>query len=138
MDFVQKFTGLIVSRFQNINPEKEGAKINVASNVKNEIKIITLPDAVFQLWDEFLERHASEDLINPETCMTYNLAQSFSPKSCSLKREFFKHLGHFTDEDLKIFVQHLLGTSLNRKLVFPKLSINKPKSVVIHHHTASD
>jgi hypothetical protein len=138
MDLVQKFTGLIVSRFQNINPEKEGAKINMPSDVKNEIKIITLPDAVFKLWDEFLVRHASGDLINPETLITYNLAQSFSPKSCSLKREFFKHLGHFTDEDLKIFVQHLLGTTPNRNLVYPKVSVNKPKMVVINHHTASD
>lgn len=59
-------------------------------------------------------------------------------KTCSLKREFFKHLGHFTDEDLKVYVQHLLGKTPNRELIYPKLSVQKPKSVILNHDTASD
>jgi len=135
---MQKFSPLIVSRFQNINPEKEGAKVNYITDVKNEIKIITLLDEIFKLWEEFLERHSSGDLINLETCLTYNAAQTFHPRSCSLKREFFKHLGHFTNNDLRVYVQHLLGTSPDRELVYPKVFVSKPKLVISGHHTAAD
>jgi len=53
-NIMQKFSALIISRFQNINPEKEGARVNYITDVKNEIKIITLPDDIFKLWEEFL------------------------------------------------------------------------------------
>lgn len=134
---IQKFFGLIVSRFQIINLKQEGAKVKHIQDVKNEIKIITLLVDIFGLWEEFLERHNSRHLINPETRLTYNSAQSFHPKSCSLKREFFKNLKHFTAQDLWIYVQHLTQTTPNRALLYPKFSVTKPKSVIVIHHTAS-
>jgi hypothetical protein len=40
-------------------------------------------------------------------------------KNFTLTREFFKHLGHFTNEDLKVFVQHLLGKTPDRTCPYP-------------------
>jgi len=34
----------VIERFQNINPEKDGASIKGSADLKNEIQIITLPD----------------------------------------------------------------------------------------------
>jgi hypothetical protein len=36
----QKFTDLIIRRFQNINPDKEGSTIRVAIDLKNEMRIM--------------------------------------------------------------------------------------------------
>jgi hypothetical protein len=100
---------LIVNRFQCINPEKDGGIVRGISDKKNEVKIITSPDETFELWKEFLEKHSTGGLINPDILARFNQAKNFKvTKNFTLAREFFKHLGHFTDEDLKVFVQHLL------------------------------
>lgn len=109
---VQKFLDQIVIGFWNNSIEKIGSKVKFIPKVKNEIKIITLLDDVFSLKEDFLERHALGDMISSETRLSYNSAQSFHKKSCSLK-EFFKHLGHFSHEDLQVYVRHLLGTTPN-------------------------
>jgi hypothetical protein len=70
--------------------------------LKNEIKIITSPDELFVLWKEFLERHSTGALINPDTMEKFNLAKNFKvTKNFTLVREFFKPLGHLIDNDLK-------------------------------------
>ena len=107
------FTTLIVGRFQNINLEKDGFTVRGPCDVKNEIKIITVVYDPFELWEEFFTKHSSRELINPETRQPSNAAKAFGVKGGSLQREFFKHLGHFSDEDLKVYVQHLLGKTHN-------------------------
>jgi hypothetical protein len=80
------------------------------ADLKNEIKIITSPDDTFGLWKEFLEKHSTSGLVNPGRLERFNQAKNFKvTKNFTLAHEFFKHLGHFTNEDLKVFVQHLLG-----------------------------
>jgi hypothetical protein len=45
----------------------------------------------------------------------FNQAKNFKmTKNFTLAREFFKQLGNFTNEDLKVFVQYLLGKTSNR------------------------
>ena len=83
------------------------------SDVKNEIKIVTLMDDLFALWEEFPNEHVVGDLINLETMQPNNAAKGFNHKSCSVKQEFFRHLGHFTDKDLKFYIEHLLGMTPN-------------------------
>jgi hypothetical protein len=52
-----------------------------------------------------MEEHLSSALINPNTLAIFNQAKNFKmTKNFTLVCEFFKHLGHFTDEDLKVFV----------------------------------
>jgi len=91
---------LIIKQFQNINLEKDRVNVKGPPDLKNEIRIITLPKDIFALWEEFLNKHAEGKLVNPMTCKPFRDGKNFNPKLCSLKTEFFKHMGHFTDEDL--------------------------------------
>jgi hypothetical protein len=94
------------------------------SDLKNEVKIITSLDETFELWKEFLEKHSTSGLINPDTLARFNQAKNFKvTKNFTLAREFFKHLGHFTDEDLKVFVQHMLGKTPDRTCPYPKVTV---------------
>ena len=97
-----------MNRFQSINPEKDGANVKGPSDIKNEIRIITLPNDVFKLWEEFLIKHCKGSLIDPCTGREYRDDKKFNPSKFFLKREFFKHMGHFTDKDLKEYALHLL------------------------------
>jgi hypothetical protein len=57
-------------------------------------------------------------------------------KNFTLAREFFKHLGHFTDEDLKVFVQHLLGRTPGRSYLYPKVTVHKTSKLHNSHYSA--
>ena len=41
--------------------------MNGPANVKSELRIMTLEDAHFTMWKEFIERHHRGELINPDT-----------------------------------------------------------------------
>ena len=106
-----------MNRFQSINPEKDGAK--------NKICIITLPNDVFKLWEEFLVKHCEGSLIDPCTGREYREDKKFNPSKFFLEREFFKHMGHFMDKDLKEYALHQLGQTVNRdKVYMPYLTIS--------------
>jgi hypothetical protein len=77
---MQIFSKLIISQFQSINPDKDGGNMKGISNLKNEVKIITSLDELFGLWKEFLERHTTRSLINPDTMEKFNQAKNF--KGC--------------------------------------------------------
>jgi len=66
-------------------------------------------------------------LIDPITHKAYKEAKNFNPKNSLLKREFFKHMGHFRDKDLKEFVLHLLRRTEGRNQEYPKVSVNKTR-----------
>ena len=75
------------------------------SDLKNEVKIITSPDELFGLWKEFLEIHTMGCLISPDTMERFNQVKNFKvTKNFTLAHEFFKPLGHLTNNDLKVFV----------------------------------
>ena len=63
---MQRFVSLIISRFQNINPKKEGKTVNGPVDVKSELRMITVEDEHFST-KEFIERHHRGKLINPDT-----------------------------------------------------------------------
>ena len=52
-----------------------------------------------------------------------------------LTREFFKHFGHLTDNDFKVYIQHLLGRTPSRVGVYPKVTVHKMNHVHASHHT---
>jgi hypothetical protein len=94
---------------------------------------------LFALWKEFLKRHSTGTLINPDTMKKFNLAKNFKvTKNFTLAREFFKPLGHLTDNDLKIFVQHLLGRTPNSELLYPKVTVHKTSKVNCSHYSAAE
>ena len=106
---------------------------------KNEVKIITFPNEIFELWKEFLEKHSIGSLINPVTLARFNQAKNFKvTKNFTLDREFFEYLGHFTDEDLKVFVQHLLGKTPDQKYLYPKVTMYKTSKLHQSHHSATE
>jgi hypothetical protein len=128
---------LIVSCFQSINPDKDGGLVRGIADLKNEVKIITSPDETFELWKEFLEKHSTGGLINSDTGVWFNQAKNFKvTKNFTLAWEFFKHLGHFTDEDLKVFVQHMLRKTLGWSYLYPKVTVHKTSKVHNSHYSA--
>ena len=58
---------MIISRFQNINPKKEGKTVNGLADVKSELRMIIVEDEHFSIWKEFIERHHWGKLINPDS-----------------------------------------------------------------------
>ena len=54
-------------RFQNINPDSDGAHIKGPRDLKNEIQIITLPSDLWASWKTFLNKHSEGELIDPDT-----------------------------------------------------------------------
>ena len=134
----QNFTDAVVQRFQNINPEKEGATITGTSCLKNEIQIMTLPDDLWIFWQRFLLKHAAGELIDHVTLAEYKDNKRFKPKAMSLKREFFKHCSRFTDKDFEVFAQHMLSETPNRKALYPKVSVLRMKILVVDNHASAD
>jgi hypothetical protein len=109
------------------------------SNLKNEVKIITSLDETFELWKEFLEKHSTSGLINPDTLARFNQAKNFKvTKNFTLACEFFKHLSHFTDEDLKVFVQHLLGKTPDQTCLYPKVTVHKASKLHQMHYSTAE
>ena len=92
---------------------KDSGSVKGIADLKNEVKIITSLDETFELWKEFLELHSIGGLMNPDTRIWFNQVKNFKvTKNFMLAREFFKQLGHFMDEDLKVFVQLYCGRFL--------------------------
>lgn len=104
--------------------------------MKNELQIITLPDAMWKNWETFLILHHDGEIIDPVTGKLYKQAKGFHP--ITLKREFFKRFGRFTDLDFQVFAQHLLGTTPGRKIAYPKISASKAKIHVPDNMLYSD
>ena len=59
-------------------------------------------------------------------------------KNFTLAREFFKHLGHFIDKDLKVFVQHLLGKILSQSFSYPKVTVHKTSKVCSSYYFVAE
>jgi hypothetical protein len=67
----------------------------------------------------------------------FNQAKNFKvTKNFTLAREFFKPLGYLIDNDLKVFVQHLLGRTPNRDWFCPKVTVHKTSKVHCSHYSA--
>ena len=127
---------LIVNRFQSITFEKDGGTVHGISDLMNEVKIITFPDETIELWKEFLEKHSTGGLINPNILPRFNQAKNLKvTKNFTLACEFFKHLGHFTNEDLKVFMQDLLGKIPDLMCPYPKVAVHKTSKLHRTHYS---
>ena len=136
---IQIFCKLIVCQFQSINPDKDGKNVKGISDMKNAVKIIISSDELFGLWKELLEMHSTGSIINPDTMERFNQVKNFKmTKNFKLAREFFKSLGHLTDNDLKVFVQHLLRRTLERAWKYPKVTVHKTSKVHCSHYSVAE
>ena len=98
-----------------------------------------MEDAHFTMWKEFIERHHSEELINPNTRDIYKDKVPFTlSMKFQLTQEFFKHFGHFTNADFKVYVQHLLGCTPGRRSTYPKVTVHKMTLVHASHHIGNE
>ena len=113
--------------------------MNGPADVKSELRIMTVEDAHFAMWKEFIERHHLRELINPDTCDMYKDKQPFTLSAkFQLTWEFFIHFGHFADADFKVYVQHLLGRTPGRRSAYPKVIVHKTTLVHASHHTGHE
>ena len=113
--------------------------MNGLADVKSELCIMTVEDAHFAMWKEFIKRHHCGELINPDTGDMYKDKQPFTLLAkFQLIREFCKHFGHFTDADFKVYVEHLLGRTLGRRSAYPKVTVHKTTLVHASHHTGHE
>lgn len=81
-------------------------------------------------WEKFLTKHSEGELVDPISLNQFKDIKGFKVKAMSLKREFFKHCGWFTDKDFGVFAQHLLGETPGRKSPYPKVSVSRTKILV--------
>ena len=135
---LQSFTDAVTERFQNINPDKDRASIKSATDLKNEIQIITLPDDLWAYWKKFLLMHAEGKLVDSISLKQYKDCKGFKVRSSSLKREFFKRFGWFTDKDFGVLAQHLLGETPGRRALYPKVSTLRTKILVPDNLASAD
>ena len=134
----QKFIAAVVQRFQNINPDSDGAHIKGPRDLKNEIQIITLPTELWTPWKTFLNKHTEGELIDPDTNKMFKEDRKFKLKQQTLKREFLKHCGHFTDRDFGVLAQHLIGATPGRTLLYPKVSVARKRYLAPSNHSHAD
>jgi hypothetical protein len=69
----------------------------------------------------------------------FNQAKNFKvTKNFTLAHEFFKPLGHLIENDLKVFVQHLLERTPNRDWLFFKVIVHKTSKVHCSHYSMAE
>ena len=113
--------------------------MNGPAGVKSELRMITVEDEHFSMWKEFIERHHRGELINPDSGEMFKDKKPFTLSSkFQLTREFFKHFGHFTNNDFKVYVQHLLGRTPGQVCPYPKVTVHKTNNVHASHHTGHE
>ena len=134
----QKFIAAVVQRFQIINPNSDDAHIKGPRDLKNEIQIITLPTELWTSWKTFLNKHTEGELIDPDTDKMFKEDRKFKLKQQTLKREFFKHCGHFTDRDFGVLAQHLISATPGRRLLYPKVSVARTRYLAPRNHLHAD
>ena len=106
--------------------------------LSNELKLITAPDDVYKLWDEVSTAAAFGELVNPDTKRKFNAQDGWNPENCMLTREFFKHLGNLSYDELMTLAKHMLNqTGEKRKQPYPKVTIKSVSSVLDSCYTAN-
>ena len=64
--------------------------------------------------------------------------KKFKLKQQTLKREFFKHCGHFTDRDFGVLAQHLIGATPGQRILYPKVSLARTRYLAPSNHSHAD
>ena len=121
-----------------MNLDSDGAHIKGPRDLKNEIQIITLPTELWTSWKTFLNKHTEGELIDPDTDKMFKEDRKFKLKQQTLKREFFKHCGHFTDRDFGVLVEHLIGATPGRTILYSKVSMARTRYLAPNNHSHAD
>ena len=114
---------------------------NVEEKLKlvNELKIITSPKHVYNLWSEVISTAAHGELINLDTLQKFNQKENWKQESCLLSRKYFKWLGNLTLHDLERLANHLLNQSGEKhKFPYPKFTIKAISSMLESCYSTKD
>ena len=97
----------------------------------NELKIISAPEKIYNLWSEVISRAVHGELYNPDSGSKFNEKENWKQESCMLSREYFKWLGNLSLQDLERLAMHLLNQSGEKqKFPYPKVTIKAISSVL--------
>ena len=67
---------------------------------------------------------AHRELINLDTNKMFKVRSDWSPENCMLNRDFFKHLGNMSYEELSKLAKHLLNQTGGKRMhSYPKVTI---------------
>ena len=105
----------------------------------NELKIITAPEEIYNLWSEVISIAAHGELYNSDTGSKFNEKENWKQESCMLSREYFKWLGNLSLQDLERLAKHLLNQfGEKRKFPYPKVTIKSISSVLESCYNTKD
>ena len=77
--------------------------------------------------------------MNPDTEKKFNARDGWNPENCMLTREFFKHLGNLSYDELATLARHMLNqTGEKRKQPYPKVTVKSMSSVFDSYYTAGE
>ncbi len=97
----------------------------------SELKLITAPYDVYNLWKDVITAAAHGELFNPDTDKLFNARVDWNPENYMLSREFFKFLGNVSYDELAKLANHILNqTGEKRKHCYPKVTIKAITSVL--------
>ena len=116
-----RFSMIDVNKSFQISRTKEAEE---KLKLVNELKIITAPKEIYNLWSEVISRAVHGEIYNPDTGSKFNEKENWKQESCMLSREYFKWLGNLSLQDLERLATHLLNQSgKKRKFPYPKVTI---------------
>ena len=105
----------------------------------NELKIITAPEEIYNLWSEVISRAAHGELHNPDTGSKFNEKENWKQESCMLSWKYFKWLGNLSLQDRERLAKHLLNQSGEKqKFPYPKVTIKSISSVLESCYNTKD
>ena len=121
--------------FKLPRPLKKEEKLKLT----NKLKLITAPDDVYKLWAEVITTAAFGELVNLDKERKFNAQDGWNPENCMLTREFFKHLGNLSYDELATLAKHVLNqTGEKRKQPYPKVTVKSVSSVLDNCYTAGE
>ena len=113
----------MVDKFSSIDMKSTTTKSVL--ELKGELRLICCTQATWDMWTTFFDAHSAGDIINPETEEKYNAVKD--GEAPPILREFFRPLQGLTESELHRCAVHLLGTTLGRKLPYPKIFLKRPR-----------
>lgn len=99
--------------------------------IVNELKVITAPVDIFNLWSQVIFNADHGELLDPDTMEKFNEKENWKQDSCAMSREFFKVLDNLIVEDLAKLATHILNEPNDkRQHAYPKVTIKAIWSVL--------
>lgn len=108
-------------------------------DIRNEMKIITASKNVYELWSKLISSHSQGELTDPKPLLKFRQMKGWEQeKDGVMTREFFKHRGNFSKDDLRQLALHLLERTPKRTFSHQKVTIKQVRSVLEDCYSAKE